>query len=560
MNAKAKIAAVAILACAGVAKADFKIDLDLSGKPVKDVRKSTCGPIIGYAGCRFYGYGLPADPDTYWFQDHGLETAQAMKDAGAWFQRMWSANAWFEERNKKDKEGKPLSNPDAAFKFWKANGIKVVFTLECWGDKQKPGIYEFVQWIVDNDYKDVVAGFELGNETYYSPSYPSLAPHWAEVVEKLVKIWPGVKLGINVAELFELNPDITQVRNRMLSEGKIERNTYFAAADFNRYSAQFVTKMSELGALKHITHVIWHAYGAESPYSCSYYGIKRFRAFCEAFPELKGKQYWLTEIRPRSDEDNRCQRMFRESLVMGHYALSMIMQPEVDGYNHHQILAISGGIYQSTGKNWAIQWRDAGGEYRDMRSPYNRPRLDIGGMGAVYRILTEGIKEHPLLFHHGTSKATDVEDTFYTSSRVMDQVYARRRALKEGGVDGRRKAPKVDGEVEWVAATSDNRGELCLMMVNTKQTPETVRVTVAGKLLAAPTYRTVSCPEQFLDCREVPGDAKPWRQLSWEDTQWGYDGVAMEKYEGMKPDARAIDIVIEPNTVQTVTMCMRSAK
>ena len=181
-------------------------------------------------------------------------------------------------------------------------------------------------------------------------------------------------------------------------------------------------------------------------------------------------------------------------------------------------------------------------------------------MGVVYRILAEGIKDHPLLFHHGTSKEMDTEDTFYTSSRVMDQVYARRRALKERGVNGRKDAPKVDGEVEWVAATSANRGELCLMMVNTKQTQETVRVAVAGKLLAAPTYRTVSCPEQFLDCREVPGDAKPWRQLSWEDTQWGYDGVAMEKYEGMKPDARAIDIVIEPNTVQTVTMCMRNAK
>ena len=43
-------------------------------------------------------------------------------------------------------------------------------------------------------------------------------------------------------------------------------------------------------------------------------------------------------------------------------------------------------------------------------------------------------------------------------------------------------------------------------------------------------------------------------------TQWGYDSVPMEKYEGMKPDSRAIDIVIEPNTVQTVTICMRNAK
>ena len=548
------------------------ITIDVDKSPIKDQRDSTCRPDLGYAGCltevSLYNEAFPV-----WAYGQGIkETEKALRACGARFIRQWNA---VDEWQMGMAGHWNRANPRDYFSLWKKMGIKVLLTLENYsvypnksatGKKTsdigtvKQTIGRYVKWIVDNRFKDVVAGFELGNETYYSPSYPSLAPHWAEVVEKLVKIWPGVKLGINVAELFELNPDITQVRNRMLSEGKIERNTYFAAADFNRYSAQFVTKMSELGALKHITHVIWHAYGAESPYSCSYYGIKRFRAFCEAFPELKGKQYWLTEIRPRSDEDNRCQRMFRESLVMGHYALSMIMQPEVDGYNHHQILAISGGIYQSTGKNWAIQWRDAGGEYRDMRSPYNRPRLDIGGMGAVYRILTEGIKEHPLLFHHGTSKATDVEDTFYTSSRVMDQVYARRRALKEGGVDGRRKAPKVDGEVEWVAATSDNRGELCLMMVNTKQTPETVRVTVAGKLLAAPTYRTVSCPEQFLDCREVPGDAKPWRQLSWEDTQWGYDGVAMEKYEGMKTDARAIDIVIEPNTVQTVTMCMRNAK
>ena len=33
---------------------------------------------------------------------------------------------------------------------------------------------------------------------------------------------------------FELNPDITQVRNRMLAAGELKRDTYFAAADFNR--------------------------------------------------------------------------------------------------------------------------------------------------------------------------------------------------------------------------------------------------------------------------------------------------------------------------------------
>ena len=41
MNAKT-IAAVLVLAVAGSSMADFRLDLDLSGQPVKDVRKSPC--------------------------------------------------------------------------------------------------------------------------------------------------------------------------------------------------------------------------------------------------------------------------------------------------------------------------------------------------------------------------------------------------------------------------------------------------------------------------------------------------------------------------------------
>jgi hypothetical protein len=42
---------------------------------------------------------------------------------------------------------------------------------------------------------------------------------------------------------------------------------------------------------------------------------------------------------------------------------------------------------------------------------------------------------------------------------------------------------------------------------------------VKDKIFAAPTYRTLSCPEKFLDCRAVPGEGHPWKQLSWEETQ-----------------------------------------
>lgn len=551
MKAIRLAACAACAALSASALADFRIGVDVKAKPIKDVRESTCGPEIGYAGA------MLDMNDDYWFVTNRMETARMMKAAGAWFQRVWGANDWFARR--KPGRGQIRSNPEAVFAFWKANGFKALLTLEAWGDPDATlaEIKELVQFIVDNKYQDCVAGFELGNESYYHDDSDMLAARWTRFVPEIMKIWPEAKLGIPLAELFENNPDLTQVRSRMLSANEIKRDTYFAAAKFNQNSARFIVGLSNV--IGRISHVIYHAYGAETPYSCSYYGFQRFRNFNSAFPELKGKKMWLTEIRPRSDEDNRCQRIFRESLVMAHYSLTAVAQPDMDGFNHHQIYGISGGLYQSSGKSWMIQWRDGGGEYPDFGSPYNRPRLDLGSAGAMYRLYAEAIKTHPLLLQHGTSKETGTENAFFTSARVMDQVYARRRYLKEHGGAKATNVPKVDGEVEWLAAASASRNEICLLMVNTKQTAEKIDVTVAGKLLAAPTYRTLSCPEKFVDCREVPGDEKPWKLLSWEDTQFGWEVVPMEKYEGMKPVCDTLQVEIGPNTVQTVTICLRDA-
>ena len=543
------VLAAGFFAGPAAASADLSIEIDPDAAPLKDVRKSTCGPEVGYAGC-FMECGRG---DDFWFGENADETARAMKEAGAWFQRMWGADQWFAHRVPSPDGKYKTTNPDLAFRFWKDNGIRLLFTVEPWGADARDRIREFVQWIVDNGYQDVVAGFELGNETYYSPDYPKLAPVCEGIIDDILRIWPQAKIGINLAELFENNPDIPQVRARMLAEGKIDRTTYFSAADFNRYSAQFVVAMSN--CIGRVTHVIYHGYGADTPYSCSYYGIKRFRNFMEAFPELAGKRMWLSEVRPRSDEDNRCQRIFREALVMAHFSLMAISQPDVDGFNHHQIYALSGGIYQSNGKTWQIQWRDAGPDYADGRSPGGRPRLDVGACGVMYRILAEAIREHPLLLAHGTAGAKGDEDAFCASARVMDQVYARRRALKEG-----KRAPAVKGELEWVAAATPDRGGICLLMVNTKSEPQRVRVSVKGRQTAAPTYRTLSCPERFLDCREVPGDGKPWTQLSWEDTQTGFEGIPMSPYENLAPAAGALEIEIAPHTVQSVSFRVRKAK
>jgi predicted GH43/DUF377 family glycosyl hydrolase len=145
----------------------------------------------------------------------------------------------------------------------------------------------------------------------------------------------------------------------------------------------------------------------------------------------------------------------------------------------------------------------------------------------------------------------DTEDSFYTSARVTDQVYERRKALKAGT-----KAPEVPGEVEWVALTKGN--ELCLVMVNTKSTTEKVNVTVPGREFAAPTYRIVRIKDpKYIDCREVPGEANLWEELAYEDTQTGYAGGGA--YEGPKSGFDTLKIEIGPNTVQSVTVVMRNA-
>ena len=554
MNIKTAVAAMSVLASTG-AFADFSLNLDLSGKPMRDLSKTTSKAIVGYISA-MHAYG-----DDYWFVSNKYETAAVMKKAGCYNTATWSSDQWFARRN--DPNPKNRTNPKAQFDFWKQNGFKVLIGLSPIGPKQAADekVFKsivddkvgFVKWIIDNGYKDVVQGFELGCETYYMPydRQDALIKLWTALVPEILKIWPKCPMGVPVAENFELNPDIKQVRNRMLAAGEIKRDTYFAAAAFNQYSAYFIMGLATNNVLDKISHVTYHTYGAETPYSCSYYGVKRIRGFAEAFPEIKGKRTWWTEIRPRSDEDNRCQRIFREALIMGHYSLMMMCQPEVDGFYHHNLCNLAGGLYISNGKSWNVQWMDEGGEYPDYDSPLGRPRMEVGAQGAVYHIIANALISHPLLWHHGTSKDMDTEDSFYTSARVCDQVYERRKALKAGV-----KAPEVPGEVEWAALTKGN--ELCLVMVNTKSTAEKIQVTVPGRQFAAPTYRIARIKDpKYIDCREVPGEASLWEVLAYEDTQTGFAGGGA--YEGPKSGFDTLKVEIGPHTAQSVTVVMRNA-
>ena len=572
-------AAVALvcLAAAGALAADFEICIDPKVKPIKDMRQTGCNSGMGFNAALEASWGV-SDND-YWFVSNKVYTSRMLREAGANLLRLQGMRSWWNrgkpnphDPNSKDpKEVRRYknyrqSNPKVTFDFYKANGIKVWVCLECWSTNDVDNCVEIVQWLVDNDYKSVVAGIEMGNESYGRAPVPP----WVEFIHRAEKIWPQLPLGINIAELFELNPDLAHMKARLERQDPLSRDGYFSASGYVQKSTQFVKELAASNVLGKIGHIIWHAYGCEEPYSCSYWGMKRFRDYCAMYPELlKDKKWWLTEVRPRSDEDNHSQRLYRDMLIMAHYALMALCQPEVDGFGHHQLTALSGALYLSNGRNWHVQWYDSNQvSIPDYRAGYDLPRLEVGHMGVMYRIFSEAIRSNPLFLMHGTSKEANTEDTFYTSGRVATQVYAYRKACKERMPD--RSQP--EGETEYVVAT-DGRGRYCLLMVNTKPVKQTVRVTMRGRQFAAPMYRMITCPERYLDCRAVPGESPMWRQGAWEDSQTGFatwsNWDAHEENgrcrytrlpSGVEPKCDDMFIEIEPHTVQSVEFYTREAK
>lgn len=553
----------ALAAMAFGVSAEMTIDLDLKAKPIKDMKTTANGVAMGVNGAmEAWLCGVDGNDDILYVSNK-VETARIYRQAGLRVMRLQGMNTWWNSRMKRTKDGKyPLTNPTAAFDFWKANHVKVFVCLECASQPEVANCLEIIKWIADNDYKDQVVGIEMGNETYASKNYYKRAEFWPQVIDGAHKFWPKLSFGIVIGEYMENDPDIAQIAARMKSAEKLSHgwtydDGYFSADEANRNTARFVEAMSN--HLHKVDHIIYHGYGAETPYSCSYYGFQRFRNFIEAYPQLKGRKYWLTEVRLRSDEDNRCQRIFRETLLWSHYALMALCQPETDALLQHQASALSGVVYQSTGRAWMTQWMDGmhwgGRNIPDNLAPYDQPRLEVGSMGVLYRLFTDAIMDHPTFLAHGTSKQRDTEDTFFTSARVTDQVYKRRRALIEGA--SKESAPKVEGEMEWVAAFGNN--EICLLMVNTKGVPETVKVTVKDRQFFAPVYRTLSCPAEFVDCRAIPGDGPVWKQVSWEDTQSGFSEIPMEPYAKLKPKCDVLTVTIAPNTVQTVTVPLKDS-
>ena len=187
------------------------IVLDVETSPVRDLRDSTCGPCLGYAGC-LTEVSLYNDAFAVWAYGAGLkETEKALVDCGAKFIRQWNALG---EWQRGMAGARNRAHPKAYFALWKKLGIRVLLTIENYGvlagkslekrsgdiEDVKRVLSSYLDWIVKNKFTEVVAGFEMGNEPYFGKDPEAYAARVEALIPVILKTMPHAKIGIPIAE------------------------------------------------------------------------------------------------------------------------------------------------------------------------------------------------------------------------------------------------------------------------------------------------------------------------------------------------------------------------
>lgn len=555
------------------------ITLNLNAKPIRDISQSSSSPILGYAGA-----GVHGGEDAKWlFETHRKEAAAVFRKCGARFVRQWNAvrqwqfgaGALFVRDRKTGKAKNRFAHMTTdmynAFSFYKEYGIKVVLTLENYGsitnfethastsdiNYVKKDICDYVKWIVDNGFKEVVAGFELGNEPYWAGSRmftdPNCTPErfaerWCAIIPEIKKIFPECKIGMPLAEYFSADPDIAAVRARTEQAEKLEAKGYFDASSMNQWSARFIKAMES--QLHNVSHVIYHTYGADAPFSATYWGIRRYRLFSEAYPQLKGKKFWITEWRDRSDEEVPSHMRFRETLNKSAFMLMMIAQPEIDGMNLHEFRCQTGSLAWSfwdnknkTG-NWSVQWMNGGPDRPDYDS-VGESRVHIGSMGPAMQLMVESLRRNPLVMDFGSdnygSYSEGCSNAVWACSDYYASVIDYRQGIRKGLPA--EKMPKIKGDCQYLITCDKTKNIWAIHCVN--MNPEDVEFDVAFNGYCnpgAPDIRVTCCEERFADAHEIAG----FRRLSRE---YAYQPYAVE--------AGKYRVKIPGNSVTTITIPVR---
>jgi len=490
-------------------KPDMTVRFDLKMPTFRDLSESSAFPTLGYAGCiadegdRYFDEFFVKNPDRTW---------EVFKGAGARLVKEWGADGRWE----RDKERAKIS-----FAWRKKHGVKVLLCIENGGrtiNDARRRILGFVQWIVDNGFKDQVAGFELGNEPYWGSAPERFARRWAEIVPDIKNIWPEAHIGFAIAEYRAGDPDIASVRSRLST---VDEWFNFGGGEWgmmriNQWSGRFINAFSN--CLHHCSHVIYHFYGGIRPYGCSYAGIQRIRNFAKAFPEVKDKKVWITEWRNDADVDLRCQQTFSIAMFDALYMMMCICQPEIDGLSAHQCGWLSGGFYIADGRGDWCQRRAREDGARMFVDPdwTGRPRLETGPVGPVFKLLNEAILTHPHVLARGRRHEGTISDNRYWSSHVY--LGSGNSTWIQNGEDVSKRPPDR-GVLEWILLANDARTSVTLMVANGGIRPWKPPFETIGCTVGKPKVRLYRCRPEHEILHQVPGEPR----LSWEEE---YEGAA----------------------------------
>ena len=519
---KAGMAAAVLLAALTVGaapaptapKPDMTVRFDLKMPTLRDLSESSAFPTLGYAGCiadegdRYFDEFFVKSPDRTW---------EAFKGAGARLVKEWGADGHWDENDPEHRWAK------ITYSWRKKHGVKVLLCIENGGrtiNDARRRILGFVQWIVDNGFKDQVAGFELGNEPYWGSAPEQFAARWAAIVPDIKKIWPEAQIGFAIAEYRAGDPDIESVRKRLstVDEWFNFGGGEWGMSKLNQWSGRFINAFSN--CLQHCSHVVYHFYGGFGPYGCTYNGIQRVRNFARAFPEVKDKKVWITEWRYTADDDLRYQQSFSFAMFDALYMMMCICQPEIDGLSAHQCGWLSGGFYIADGRGDWCQRRERETDRMFVDPDWTgRPRLEVGPVGPVFKLLNEAILTHPHVLARGRRHEGTISDDNYWSSRCYVDSSSKIGGWIQGGGDLAMRPPD-GGVLEWILLANEERTSVSLVVANAgiqtwKPPFETIGCTVGKSKV-----RLYRCRPEHEILHQVPGEPR----LSWEEECEGEAG------------------------------------
>jgi len=516
MSMMKRILMTVVLAAAAAGRAgdqspDGTITFDAGAPTYIDQSKSSSFPNLGYAGA-IWDEGPECAEE--FFRRSPDRTWEVFKGAGAYLVKEWGADGCWEQDKKMAYD---------VFAWRKKHGVKVLLCLEPGAGRSindaRRRILGYVKWIVDNDFKDQVAGFELGSEPYWGTAPEVFADRWAAIVPEMKKIWPEAHLGFAIAELYDGDPDIAAVRSRYTDvDLLLSQDSTLGLNKINNWSGRFIVAFSNY--LHHCSHVVYHFYGGFGHYGCTYNGVQRIRRFAKSFPEVEGKKAWITEWRFTSDFDLVSQQKFQIALFDALYMLMIVCQPEVEGISAHQCGQLSGGFYIADGRG---QWRGQrthglGGDMHVDPDWTGRPRLEVGPVGPVFKLFNEALMDHPHVLARGRRHDGTIDDGRWSSITSI---------WKDSG----------EGSVEWVQLANADRTSFALMVCNCCSVPFKPPLKSVGCTLGKPHYRVYRCKKEDVYLQQVPGEPR----LAWE-----------EEYDGNENE-----IVIPEKSVTTVVFPVR---